>query len=77
MPKNETAEWIVREIPRKTRKKYPAEEKIRKYDLVSAFMSSPSLAMRLSPNDTGVLISFIMAPRKRHSGLNTAVTCRR
>ena len=30
MPKNETAEWIVREIPRKTRKKYPAEEKIRK-----------------------------------------------
>ena len=30
MPKNETAESIVREIPPKTRKKYPAEEKIRK-----------------------------------------------
>ena len=29
MPKNETAESIVREIRRKTRKKYSAEEKIR------------------------------------------------
>jgi len=29
MPKNETAESIVREIRRKSRKKYSAEEKIR------------------------------------------------